>query len=94
MEPLFRGLIKKCLQKQGLSSMKINYSVKRPFRGQAEDKRKFSLNRSVPSVMVTDTKMKEKDIKSGSVAASLEESVAYIEVSRIKFLNYYKTSRK
>ena len=49
---------------------------------------------SVPSVMVTDTKMKEKDIKSGSVAASLEESVAYIEVSRIKFLNYYNTSRK
>ena len=40
--------------------MKINYSVKPPFRGQAEDQRKFSLNRSVPSVMVTDTKMKEK----------------------------------
>ena len=74
--------------------MKINYSVEPPFRGQAEYKKRFSLNRSVPSVMVTDTKMKEKDIKSGSVAASLEESVSYIEVSRIKFLNYYNTSRK
>ena len=39
----------------GPSSMKVSDTVEAPFRGQAIDQ-----NRGVPSVMVTDTKIKEK----------------------------------
>ena len=55
--------------------MKIQDTVEPPFRGQDEDQRKCSLKGGVPSVMVTDTKMKETFIKLGSKAASLEGRV-------------------
>ena len=42
--------------------MKVTDTEELPFKEYAEDLRKISLNRGVPSVMVTDTKMKEKSI--------------------------------